>query len=96
MKDHKKRLTLETKLQVFQQLESGDGMTTANIKCTCEGASDDNDAVARFPLKLKAIGEAEGYKPQQVFHANETGLFWKCMPSRIYIKDCFRLSGSKG
>lgn len=35
--------------------------------------------------KFKAIIEEGGYKPEQVFNMDETGLFWKKMPSRTYI-----------
>ncbi|XP_071328990.1 tigger transposable element-derived protein 1-like [Trachinotus anak] len=35
--------------------------------------------------KFKAIIEEGGYKPEQVFNMDETGLFWKRMPSRTFI-----------
>ena len=38
----------------------------------------------------------EGYGPQQVFNADETGLFWKRMPSRTFItKEEKKLPGHK-
>ncbi|GFX59500.1 tigger transposable element-derived protein 1 [Trichonephila clavipes] len=30
--------------------------------------------------------EKEGYRPQQIFNCDRTGLFWKRMPNRTYIK----------
>jgi len=47
-----------------------------NIKVTDQSAAD------AFTLKLKKIIKEGGYTPKQIFNANETGLFWKCMPSR--------------
>lgn len=35
--------------------------------------------------KFKAIIEEGGYKPEQVFSMDETGLFWKQTPSRTFI-----------
>ena len=51
-----------------------------NIKMTGESASADSVATAAFSQKLlKHIAE-KGYLPEQVFNADETGLFWKKMP----------------
>lgn len=47
--------------------------------------SADTGNPSTFPDKLQAIVVANGYKPQQVFNVDETGLFWKCMLSRTYI-----------
>lgn len=56
-----------------------------NIKITGEAASADTVAAAEFPaILLEHIQEKE-YRPEQVFNADETGLFWKKMPSRTYV-----------
>jgi len=33
----------------------------------------------------KNVIEQGGYTPEQVFNADEIGLFWKRMPSRIFL-----------
>ncbi|XP_055078751.1 tigger transposable element-derived protein 1-like [Periophthalmus magnuspinnatus] len=43
------------------------------------------EAEAYVNNKFKAIIEEGGYKPEQVFNMDETGLFWKRMPSRTFI-----------
>ena len=43
------------------------------------------EAEAFVNNKFKAIIEEGGYKPEQVFNMDETGLFWKRMPSRTFI-----------
>lgn len=46
--------------------------------------------------KYKKIIEEGGYKPEQVFNMDETGLFWKRMPSRTFImQDEAKASGFK-
>uniref|UniRef100_A0A087XHE0 DDE-1 domain-containing protein n=1 Tax=Poecilia formosa TaxID=48698 RepID=A0A087XHE0_POEFO len=51
-----------------------------------EAASADTDGVEEYVNnKFKAIIEEGGYKPEQVFNMDETGLFWKRMPSCIFI-----------
>lgn len=50
-----------------------------------ESASADHEAAKKFPDELKLIIEEGGYLPQQVFNADETGLFWKKMPSRTFL-----------
>ena len=56
-----------------------------NVKLTGESASADKVAAAVFPTELQELIEEKGYLPQQVFNADETGLFWKRMPSRTFI-----------
>lgn len=56
-----------------------------NIQIRGEAASADESASAAYPEKFKKIIEDGGYCPDQVFNADETGLFWKKMPSRTYI-----------
>jgi hypothetical protein len=55
------------------------------LKITGEIASADHEAAGKFPEELKAVIEENGFHPKQVFNADETGLFWKQMPSRTYI-----------
>ncbi|XP_021706484.1 tigger transposable element-derived protein 1-like [Aedes aegypti] len=55
-----------------------------NIKMAGESASADDQAAASFPAELKRVIEEGNYKPDQVFNADETGLFWRRMPSRTY------------
>ena len=57
-----------------------------NLKLSGEAASADTKAVKEFlAATLKEIIEAEGYTAQQIFNIDETGLFWKKMPTRTYI-----------
>jgi len=56
-----------------------------NIKVTGEAVSADQSAADAFIYKLKKNIEEGGYTPKQVFNVDETGLFWKRMPSRTYI-----------
>lgn len=56
-----------------------------NVKLKGEAASADSVAAAKFPDVLKAIIHSEGLTSQQVFNVDETGLFWKRLPSRTYI-----------
>jgi len=50
-----------------------------------EAASADKEAAEKYPETFKAIIEEKGYRPEQVFNMDETGLFWKKMPSRTFI-----------
>ncbi|XP_064421091.1 tigger transposable element-derived protein 1-like [Latimeria chalumnae] len=56
-----------------------------NVKLVGEIASADHDAAEKYPPQLKKLIEEKGYRPEQVFNADETGLFWKRMPSRIFL-----------
>ena len=38
-----------------------------------------------FPAELLSLIEEKGYLPEQVFNADETGLFWKKMLTRMFI-----------
>ena len=48
-----------------------------SIKRHGEEESADADVAAAFPDELTAIIEEGGYKPQQIFNMDETGLQWK-------------------
>ncbi|GFW60284.1 tigger transposable element-derived protein 1 [Trichonephila clavipes] len=50
-----------------------------------EVASADEEAARKYPEKLAKIIKDGEYCAHQVFNADETGLFWKKMPTRTYI-----------
>ncbi|XP_026474799.1 tigger transposable element-derived protein 1-like [Ctenocephalides felis] len=56
-----------------------------NIRVQGEVASADHVAAQSFPGILKEIIESGDYSPKQIFNVDETGLFWKKMPSRTFI-----------
>jgi len=56
-----------------------------NLKMKGEAASADDDAAKKYPNILKIIIERGGYRPEQVFNVDETGLYWKRMPERTFI-----------
>lgn len=55
------------------------------VKMSGEAASADSEAANIFIENFRAIVEEGGYLPQQIFNVDETGLFWKRMPTRTYI-----------
>ncbi|XP_046392265.1 tigger transposable element-derived protein 1-like [Ischnura elegans] len=55
------------------------------VKMSGEAASADSEAANAFMETFRAIVEEGGYLPQQIFNADETGLFWKRMPRKTYI-----------
>lgn len=56
-----------------------------NVKIRGESASADMAAASEYPAKLATIIKEGGYSADQVYNADETGLYWKKMPSRTYI-----------
>ncbi|GFV70037.1 tigger transposable element-derived protein 1 [Trichonephila clavipes] len=67
-----------------------------NIKITGESVTVDEGAAKIFPEELAKIIEDGGYSADQVFNADETGLYWKKLPNRTYIaKDEKTASGHK-
>ncbi|KAF2357491.1 DNA binding HTH domain Psq-type [Trinorchestia longiramus] len=50
-----------------------------------EAASSDSSSVAPFVKKFKHIITQGEYSPHQVFNVDETGLYWKKLPSRTII-----------
>nr|XP_053640973.1 tigger transposable element-derived protein 1-like [Cherax quadricarinatus] len=52
-----------------------------------EAASSDHKAAEKYVQEFKKYIDSEGLKPEQVFNCDETGLFWKKMPSRTYITE---------
>jgi hypothetical protein len=55
------------------------------VKMSGGAASANSEAASTFIADFKEIVEEGGYLPQQIFNADETGLFWKRMPTRTYI-----------
>lgn len=56
-----------------------------NVTMSGEAASADQEAAKEYPKTFADIVEEGGYLPEQVFNADETGLYWKKMPARTYI-----------
>jgi len=54
------------------------------IKISGEAASGDNQATCTFTTEIKKITE-DDFPPDLVFNMDETGLYWKKLPSRSYI-----------
>ncbi|XP_066955782.1 tigger transposable element-derived protein 1-like [Macrobrachium rosenbergii] len=60
------------------------------------GVSLHGEAAAKYPKTFKKIIRDNAYHPEQVFNMDETGLFWKKMPSQTYfMKDKAEASGFK-
>lgn len=56
-----------------------------NLRLKGERASADSDAAQQYPAKFAEIIAANSYTSDQVFNADESGLFWKKMPERTYL-----------
>ncbi|GFU68413.1 tigger transposable element-derived protein 1 [Trichonephila clavipes] len=56
-----------------------------NFKIIGKSATADEGAAKIFPEELAKIIEDGDYSADQVFNADETGLYWKKMPNRTYI-----------
>ena len=50
-----------------------------------ESLSADVSAVEPFRLQLQFIMRAEGYTSNQVFNADETGIYWRMIPSKSLV-----------
>lgn len=67
-----------------------------NIRITGEAASADTAAASEFPTQLYNYILREKIPASLVFNADETGLYWKKMPSRTFIsKEERQASGFK-
>ena len=53
---------------------------------TGERASADEEVSETFPAQLAQLMEENGYLPEQVFNADETGLFWKRCQCKLYLE----------
>ncbi|GFS40886.1 PAN2-PAN3 deadenylation complex catalytic subunit PAN2 [Nephila pilipes] len=56
-----------------------------SVICHGEASSEDIQAAENFIKIFEKLISEEGYLPQQVFNCDETGLFWKKMPRRMFI-----------
>ena len=50
-----------------------------------EAASADTEAAQKYPEIFNQLIKEKGFKPEQVFNMDETGLFRKKMPSRTFL-----------
>ena len=67
-----------------------------NVRVTGEAASADEEGAHKFVVSLDEIITQEGYEAEQIFNVDETGLFWKRMPTRTYIhKEAKSMPGFK-
>jgi len=67
-----------------------------NVRVTGEAASADEEGARKFVESLDEIITQEGYQAEQIFNVDETGLFWKRMPTRTYIhKEAKSMPGLK-
>jgi predicted DNA-binding protein YlxM (UPF0122 family) len=56
-----------------------------NIAVQGGAANADTTAAEAFPVELEKIIEDSGYTKRQIVNVDETGLFWKKVPSRNFI-----------
>nr|XP_028576556.1 tigger transposable element-derived protein 1-like isoform X1 [Podarcis muralis] len=56
-----------------------------NVKLRGEVATADTAVASTYPTHFQEIIEEGRYHPKQIFNMDETGLFWKRMPSRTCI-----------
>jgi len=50
-----------------------------------EGASANKEEAEKFAREFQEWIIIHGYKPEQLFNCDETGLFWEQMPNRTFI-----------
>ncbi|GFY14926.1 tigger transposable element-derived protein 1 [Trichonephila clavipes] len=89
--------------QVRKEFSASKGWLTGFLKRNAlhnikigESATADDRAAKIFPEELAKIIEDGDYSADQVFNADETGLYWKKLPNRTYIaKDEKTASGHK-
>lgn len=56
-----------------------------NVKLSGEAASADIAVAEQYPSEFKRLIDEGNYHPDLVFNVDETGLYWKKLPSRTYI-----------
>ncbi|GBO42992.1 hypothetical protein AVEN_47623-1 [Araneus ventricosus] len=54
-------------------------------KTNGEAASSDKSGTEKVVSEFKNYAEVEEFIPQQVFNCDETGIFWKKIPKRMFI-----------
>ncbi|XP_022823355.1 jerky protein homolog-like [Spodoptera litura] len=67
----------------FQNFKSRYGIRLLTI--TGEKLSSDTSAVAPFVEKFKKKVDDLGLTPDQVYNADESGLFWRVLPNKTYV-----------
>ncbi|XP_048193162.1 jerky protein homolog-like [Perognathus longimembris pacificus] len=55
------------------------------INVRSERLTGDEAAVEDFCNGFRDFVERENLQPEQIYHADETGLFWKCLPARTSV-----------
>ena len=70
-------------------------MGLGSVKLIGEAKSADHEAAEKFPPILKEVIENGGYSEDQIFNADECGLWWKCAPTRTISKKCRQTAGLK-
>ncbi|GFT10435.1 tigger transposable element-derived protein 1 [Trichonephila clavipes] len=90
-------LIQEKALQFYKSMKQSEPPTsTSQADNRGESATADEGAAKIFPEELAKIIEDGDYSADQVFNADETGLYWKKLPNRTYIaKDEKTASGHK-
>lgn len=56
-----------------------------SLRLQGESASADMEAADEYPSTFKDLVNSRSYPPNLVFNVDETGLFWKKLPSRTFI-----------
>ena len=70
-------------------------MGLGSVKLIGEAKSADHEAAEKFPAILKEVIENGGYSEDQIFNADECGLWWKLPPTRTISKKCRQTAGLK-
>lgn len=50
-----------------------------------EVLSGDKDTAEKFVVEFNNFFTAENLLPEQIFNADESGLYWKCLPSKTLV-----------
>ena len=56
-----------------------------NLKMIGESASADLESAEKYPIEFRKIVERGNYPANLIFNVDETGLYWKRMPTRTFI-----------
>ncbi|UYV83478.1 hypothetical protein LAZ67_23001151 [Cordylochernes scorpioides] len=82
--------------KIVEQLSSSSSTEKKPNFLASELASGDVDAAQEYPANFAEIINDNSYTPDQVFNADESGLFWKKMPERTYVSKFYKsASGHK-
>ncbi|XP_042243115.1 tigger transposable element-derived protein 1-like [Homarus americanus] len=63
-----------------------------NLRITGKSTLADGVAAREYPATFAEIIREKGYKPEHVFNADETGLWWKKMPATTFISKGFKVA----